>query len=127
MAYVENRANGKAVQPVAKTEVQQAKKTEPAKVAPLTVSGEDEIIEMTRMGKLVSKHMVDSVQTSAHVQSFIEIDVTNIVKWRNKVKNAFLEREGEKLTFTPIFMQAVAATIKKFPLINISVQNDSII
>mgnify|MGYP001950584863 FL=1 len=71
--------------------------------------------------------MVDSVQTSAHVQSFIEIDVTNIVNWRNKVKDAFFKREGEKLTFTPIFMQAVAATIKKFPLINISVQGDTII
>ena len=79
------------------------------------------------MGKLVSKHMVDSVKTSAHVQSFIEIDVTNIVKWRNKVKDAFLKREGEKLTFTPIFMQAIASTIKKYPLINISLSDDKII
>ena len=98
-----------------------------AKAAPVSVNGGDEIIEMTRMGKLISKHMVDSVQTSAHVQSFIEIDVTNIVKWRNKVKNEFFQREGEKLTFTPIFMQAVAAAIRKYPLINISVQGDSII
>jgi 2-oxoglutarate dehydrogenase E2 component (dihydrolipoamide succinyltransferase) len=79
------------------------------------------------MGKLVAKHMVDSVQTSAHVQSFIEIDVTNIVKWRTKVKDAFLSREGEKLTFTPILMQAVANTIKKFPMINIAVDGDRII
>ena len=71
--------------------------------------------------------MVDSIQTSAHVQSFIEIDVTNIVKWRNKVKDAFLKREGEKLTFTPIFMQAIATTIKKYPLINIAVNGDTII
>ena len=91
------------------------------------VNGEDEIIEMTRMGKLVSKHMVASVQTSAHVQSFIEIDVTNIVKWRAKVKDAYFIREGEKLTFTPILMHAVAATIKKFPMINIAVQGDNII
>ena len=76
---------------------------------------------MSRMGKLVAKHMVDSVQTSAHVQSFIEIDVTNIVKWRSKVKDAFLKREGEKLTFTPILMQAIASTI------NIAVSGDSII
>jgi len=98
-------------------------------VKPISVSfnGEDEIIEMTRMGKLVSKHMVTSVQTSAHVQSFIEIDVTNIVKWRAKVKDAYFIREGEKLTFTPILMHAVAATIKKFPMINIAVQGDTII
>ncbi|MDB0602913.1 dihydrolipoamide acetyltransferase family protein [Tenacibaculum maritimum] len=97
------------------------------KATPISVSGEDEIIEMSRMGKLISKHMVASIQTSAHVQSFIEIDVTNIVKWRNKVKDAFLKREGEKLTFTPILMQAVASTIKKHPLINISVDGDRII
>ena len=98
-------------------------------VKPISVSvnGEDEIIEMTRMGKLVSKHMVASVQTSAHVQSFIEIDVTNIVKWRAKVKDAYFIREGEKLTFTPILMHAVAATIKKFPMINIAVQGNNII
>ena len=98
-----------------------------ANASPISVNGDDEIVEMSRMGKLVSEHMVNSVQTSAHVQSFIEIDVTNIVHWRNKVKDAFFQREGEKLTFTPIFMQAVAATIKKFPLINISVQGESIV
>ena len=97
------------------------------KATPVSVNGGDEIIEMGRMGKLVAKHMVDSVQTSAHVQSFIEIDVTNIVKWRTKVKDAFFNREGEKLTFTPILMQAVANTIKKFPMINIAVDGDTII
>ena len=97
------------------------------KAVPISINGGDEIIEMTRMGKLIAKHMVDSVQTSAHVQSFIEIDVTNIVNWRNKVKDAFLKREGEKLTFTPILMQAVASTIKKYPLINIQVNGDSVI
>lgn len=96
-------------------------------LVPVSINGEDEVIEMSRMGKLVAKHMVNSVQTSAHVQSFIEIDVTNIVKWRNKVKDAFLKREGEKLTFTPILMHAVAATIRKYPLINISVNGDTII
>lgn len=95
--------------------------------APVSVNGGDEIIEMSRMGKLIAKHMVDSVQTSAHVQSFIEIDVTNIVKWRDKVKDAFFKREGEKLTFTPILMHAVAATIKKYPMINITVDGDKII
>ncbi|MDP5104825.1 MAG: 2-oxo acid dehydrogenase subunit E2 [Polaribacter sp.] len=97
------------------------------KVAPISVNGEDEIIEMSRMGKLVAKHMVNSISTSAHVQSFIEIDVTNIVKWRDKVKDAFFKREGEKLTYTPILMQAVASTIKKYPLINIAVDGDHII
>ncbi len=128
LSYVENRTNGTA-QPAAKVEVPQSKQAPAPKVAPtpVSVNGDDEIIEMTRMGKLISKHMVDSVQTSAHVQSFIEIDVTNIVKWRAKVKDAYLKREGEKLTYTPILMQAVASTIKKFPLINISVQGDSII
>lgn len=121
LAYIENKDVAPKVAPVS------APKPFVAKAAPVSVNGGDEIIEMTRMGKLISKHMVDSVQTSAHVQSFIEIDVTNIVKWRNKVKNEFFQREGEKLTFTPIFMQAVAAAIRKYPLINISVQGDSII
>jgi 2-oxoglutarate dehydrogenase E2 component (dihydrolipoamide succinyltransferase) len=100
---------------------------EAQKVTSISVNGEDEIIEMSRMGKLISKHMVNSVQTAAHVQSFIEIDVTNIVKWRTKVKDAFFKREGEKLTFTPILMHAVAATIKKYPMINIAIDGDTII
>ena len=98
-----------------------------AVAAPVSVNGEDEIIEMTRMGKLISHHMVASVQTSAHVQSFIEADVTNIWNWRKKVKGAFESREGEKLTFTPIFMEAVAKAIRDFPMINISVDGDRII
>jgi 2-oxoglutarate dehydrogenase E2 component (dihydrolipoamide succinyltransferase) len=93
----------------------------------VAVSGGDEIIEMTRMGKLISKHMVDSIQTSAHVQSFIEADVTNIWNWRNKHKDSFKKREGENLTFTPIFMEAVAKAIREFPMINISLQGDTII
>ena len=71
--------------------------------------------------------MVESVTTSAHVQSFIEVDVTNIVNWRNKVKKSFQDREGEKLTFTPIFMEAVAMAIKKHPMINISLQGDTVV
>ncbi len=87
----------------------------------------DEIIPMSRMGKLIAQYMVDSVSTSAHVQSFIEVDVTNIVNWRNKVKSTFEQREGEKLTFTPIFMEAVAKALKNFPMINISVDGDTVI
>ncbi len=100
---------------------------EPAVTPTVQVSGGDEVIEMTRMGKLIAKHMVDSVSTSAHVQSFIEVDVTNIVKWRNKMKDAFLKQEGEKLTFTPIFMEAVAKALKKYPMMNISVNGDTVI
>ena len=88
---------------------------------------DDSIIEMSRMGKLVSKHMVDSVKTSAHVQSFIEVDVTKLWNWRNKVKSDFENREGEKLTLTPIFMQAVAIALRTYPMMNISVDSDKII
>ena len=98
-----------------------------SKAQPVSVNGGDEIVEMDRMRKLISGYMVASVQTSAHVQSFIEVDVTNIVKWRDKVKTAFEKREGEKLTYTPIFMEAVAKAIKDFPGMNISVDGDYII
>lgn len=103
------------------------KSTEKPAEKPVLASGDDEIIEMSRMGKLISKYMVESVQTSAHVQSFIEADVTNIWNWRKKVKKDFMEREGENLTFTPIFMEAVTKALKEFPMMNISVQGDSII
>lgn len=89
--------------------------------------GEDEIIEMTRMGKLVSQHMLSSIQTSAHVQSFIEADVTKIWNWREQVKEDFFRREGENLTFTPIFMEAVAKALRDYPMMNISVKGDKII
>ena len=129
LGFIENRGNQTKINQAsaAETEVQEAKSVVKKMSTPITLGGEDQIIEMSRMGKLVSKHMIDSIQTSAHVQSFIEIDVTNVVNWRNKVKNAYQQREGEKLTFTPIFMQAVAQTIKKHPLINISVDGDRII
>ncbi len=128
LSYIENKGNAQKVvaQPKVVPPKPQVQKAAP-KAVPVSVNGEDEVIEMSRMGKLIAKHMVDSVQTSAHVQSFIEIDVTNIVKWRAKVKDAFLKREGEKLTFTPILMQAIASTIKKYPMINIAISGDSII
>ena len=134
MAYLGQRGKQPEVKPQpVQPEVQPAKVapvqinvTEESKTAPI-VSGEDEIIEMTRMGKLIAHHMIESVQTSAHVQSFIECDVTKIWNWRNKVKDEFLKREGENLTFTPIFMEAVAKALRDFPMMNISVQGDSII
>lgn len=97
------------------------------KAAPVSVNGGDEIVEMDRMRKLISGYMMASLNTSAHVQSFIEVDVTNIWKWREKNKNAFEKREGEKLTFTPIFMEAVAKALKDFPGMNISVDGEYII
>ena len=87
----------------------------------------DEVIEMTKMGKIISQHMTDSVKISAHVQSFIEVDVTNIYNWRDRVKSGFESREGQKFTFTPIFMEAVAVALRQYPMMNISVSDDKII
>ncbi|WP_411031633.1 dihydrolipoamide acetyltransferase family protein [Spongiimicrobium sp. 3-5] len=106
---------------------QQKAVVETPQPATVTSHGDNETIPMTRMGKLIAQHMVASVSTSAHVQSFIEVDVTKVVKWRDKVKKAFEAREGEKLTFTPIFMEAVAKALKNFPMINISVEGDNVI
>jgi len=91
------------------------------------ISVGDEIIEMDRMRKLIAQHMVSSVQTAPHVCSFIEADVTNIVQWRNRVKGGFEKREGIKITFTPIFIEAVAKAIRDYPMINISVSGNQII
>ncbi|MGB4773944.1 MAG: dihydrolipoamide acetyltransferase family protein [Daejeonella sp.] len=91
------------------------------------VSGGDEIIEMDRMRRLIADHMVMSKHTSPHVTSFVEADVTNLVKWRDRIKNAFEKREGEKITFTPIFIEAVTKSIKDFPMINVSVNGIQII
>ena len=93
----------------------------------MAVGAGDEIIEMDRMRKLIADHMVMSKHTSPHVTSFVEADVTNVVRWRDKVKGSFEKREGEKLTFTPIFIEAVAKAIKDFPMINISVDGTRII
>ncbi len=87
----------------------------------------DEIIEMDRMRRIIAENMLLSKQTSPHVTSFVEADVTNIVMWRDKVKNEFLKQEGEKLTFTPIFIEAIVNAIRDFPMINISVDGNNII
>ncbi len=92
-----------------------------------SINGTSEIIEMDRMRKLIANHMVKSKQIAPHVTSMVEVDVTNMVLWRNKIKNKFQEKEGFKITFTPLFIEAVAKAIKEFPLINISVDNDKII
>jgi 2-oxoglutarate dehydrogenase E2 component (dihydrolipoamide succinyltransferase) len=126
--YIKSRGSQPTAvtQPVMATPSPAPKTTAPI-ATPVSVNGGDEIVEMDRMRKLISGYMVASVQTSAHVQSFIEVDVTNIVKWRDRVKNAFEKREGEKLTFTPIFMEAVAKALKDFPGMNISVDGEFII
>jgi len=138
-AYLESRSSAPSAEPtpnvavaakaepVVEQKVDVPKTPEKPAEKPIAASGEDEIIEMTRMGKLISKYMVESVQTSAHVQSFIEADVTTIWNWRKKVKDDFMNREGENLTFTPIFMEAVTKALKEFPMMNISVQGDKII
>jgi 2-oxoglutarate dehydrogenase E2 component (dihydrolipoamide succinyltransferase) len=97
----------------------------PAPVVP--VSAGDELIEMDRMRKLIADHMVMSKRVSPHVTSYVEVDVTNIVRWRDKVKTSFEKREGEKITFTPLFIEAVANAIRDFPMINVSVDGTKII
>ncbi len=131
MAFLESRSTGLPQKDTVSQSIPQpapaASKT-PSIAQPLSATGEsDEIIEMTRMGKMISKHMVESLQISAHVQSFVEVDVTNIVKWRERVKDDFLKREGQKITYTPVFMEAVAKALRDFPLMNISVDGDRII
>jgi 2-oxoglutarate dehydrogenase E2 component (dihydrolipoamide succinyltransferase) len=95
--------------------------------APTVYTGNVEIIEMDRMRKMIARHMIDSQNTSAHVTSFTECDVTNLVLWREKVKKDFEKREGEKITYTPLFIEAIIKAIKKYPLINSSVDVDRII
>eukprot|EP01037_Dinobryon_pediforme_P007157 gene7157-7225_t len=101
--------------------------SEPAIKSTGSMSGGDEIIEMDRMRRLIADHMVMSKHTSPHVTSFVEADVTNIVLWREKIKNSFEKREGEKITYTPIFIEAVVRAIKDLPMINISVNGTQII
>ena len=127
IAYIVNRGSVKAETPAISKPTPTPTQPKATPVAPVVSNGEDEIIEMTRMGKLIAHHMVESIQTSAHVQSFIEADVTKIWNWRKKVKDDFMKREGENLTFTPIFLEAVAKALRDFPMLNIAVQGDTII
>ena len=119
LAFIENR-----------TKPSEIKFTSPPVTtsAPVTsFSGDTEIIEMDRMRKLIADHMVMSKHTSPHVTSFVEADVTNLVQWREKIKNEFEKREGEKITFTPVFIEAVVKAIKDFPMVNVSVDGTKII
>ncbi len=111
------------------TTVQQrpAANNQPAYQSPVVFTGNVEVIEMDRMRKLIAKHMVDSKHTSAHVTSFAECDVTGLVMWREKVKKEFEKREGEKITFTPLFIEAIVKSLKKYPMLSSSVEGDKII
>jgi len=127
LAYVKNRpVAGSAPAPSAQAVSAPATQTAP-KPMPVSISGDDEIIEMDRMRKMIAQRMVDSKRISPHVTSFVEADVSGVVSWRNKVKNSFMEREGEPITFTPIFIEAVVKAIKDYPMINVQVDGDRII
>ena len=124
LAYIEGRAkSGSEVKYIPTQPISQIHSEEP----PIIPSGQDQIIQMTRMGKMISDHMVNSRKTSAHVQSFFEVDVTDLWDWRERVKEKFQAREQEKLTFTPIFIAAVVQALKEFPLLNSSVVENTII
>jgi 2-oxoglutarate dehydrogenase E2 component (dihydrolipoamide succinyltransferase) len=104
-----------------------AQADKPKAKSSIVINAQDEIIEMDRMRRIIAENMVASKHTSPHVTSYVEADVTNIVNWRNRVKDAFEKREGEKITFTPIFIEAIVKAIKDFPMINISVDGTNII
>lgn len=127
LAYLEQRTAAPQIS-ISSTKVEATSSfvKEPSESIPLN-SGEDQVIEMSRMAKMISDHMTESKNTSVHVQSFVEADVTDLWDWREKVKNQFQAREGEKLTFTPIFMSAIIHALKEFPLLNSSLQGDQII
>ena len=134
LQYVSDKRNGKKstaqeFQPIREEERQMVvpvRSIAPEKSQP-QYSGNVEIIEMDRMRKLIADHMVRSKQTSPHVTSFTEADVTNLVMWRDKVKKEFEKREGTKITFTPLFIEAIVRCIKKFPLMNSSVEGNNMI
>lgn len=130
-AFVKEPAKETAPSPAGKpapAATQAAPQTEKAPATPAaSFSGETEIIEMDRMRKMIAQRMVDSKRISPHVTSFVEADVTNIVNWRNKIKDAYQKREGENFTYTPVMIEAVVKAIKDFPLINVSVDGDKII
>ncbi len=134
LSFLENNKIPKTVEkPVAQTadninlsvEKGQAPSEKPA--APVSISSGDEIVQMDRMRKIIAEHMIKSIQVSAHVTNMLEADVTNVVNWRNKVKDEFEKREGDKITFLPIFLEAIIKALKDYPMINSSVEGEKII
>ncbi|MGY3052306.1 2-oxoglutarate dehydrogenase E2 component (dihydrolipoamide succinyltransferase) [Pedobacter sp. UYEF25] len=128
LQYIASKATQKPEEELGKaSEVKEKTIEKPQQSTTVSLNANEEIIEMDRMRKLIANHMVNSVATSPHVTSFVEADVTNMVRWRNKVKAGFEKREGEKITFTPLFAEAVAKAIKDFPMVNVSVVGTQII
>jgi len=129
LEYIEHRSSGKTAPTQQQQEPQQkaAPAIERKAPAPVSIGAQDQIIEMDRVRKLIADHMVMSKQVAPHVTSVVEADVTDLVLWRNKNKEAFQEKYGEKITFMPIFTEAVAAALAEFPLVNSSVDGDKII
>lgn len=131
--YIGNRANSMDInkssvaQPLAQKNTVQKETTVSTPVQVVKSMNGDEIIEMDRMRRLIADHMVNSIRTSPHVFSVVEADVTNLVNWRNKIKDGFKKREGENITFTPIFIEAISKALKDFPMINVSVDGNKII
>jgi len=126
IAETQPQTNNNQLQTTA-SEQRSTNNDQPSYTPPTVYSGNVEVIEMDRMRKLIAKHMVDSKHTSAHVTSFAECDVTNLVLWREKIKKEFEKREGEKITYTPLFIEAIVKSIKKYPLLSSSVDGDKII
>ena len=124
LSFISNKTESKPVNNPPKKET---KKTPEPKSPAISIGGNDEVVEMDRMRKMIAEHMVMSVHTAPHVTSFVEADVTNLVLWRNKNKKQFEQKEGEKLTFTPIFIEAVAQALRDFPMVNSSINGDQII
>jgi 2-oxoglutarate dehydrogenase E2 component (dihydrolipoamide succinyltransferase) len=125
LAYISQRGSGSTA-PIQAPAPSVLPATTPSRPA-VSVGGDVEIVEMDRMRKLIAEHMVMSKHTSPHVTSYVEADVTNLVMWRDKVKGAFEKREGEKITYTPVFIEAIARAIKDFPMINVSVDGTRIL
>ncbi|MFT5305978.1 MAG: 2-oxoglutarate dehydrogenase E2 component (dihydrolipoamide succinyltransferase) [Chitinophagales bacterium] len=127
--YLQNRgqANIPVQEATAPIQTPKTVKVEQTAAPSVAYTGNVEVVQMDRMRKMIAKHMINSVQTSPHVTTFVEADVTNLVKWRNKVKAEFQKREGEKITFTPIFIEAVAKALKEFPYVNCSLDGENII
>lgn len=134
LAYLKDRGNAAKKAPAAKEQAVAKPEQKPSAPAPAAAQAPkvqawdgDNIVEMDRMRKMIADHMVSSKQISPHVTMFIEVDMTNVVKWRNSVKNEFQKREGEKITFTPIFLEAAAKTLKEFPRVNAAVDGYNMI
>ena len=124
--FVQHRKQNKTT-PAPSLDSKPAEAPAPTPLAAPSFQAGDEIIEMDRMRKMIAERMVDSKRIAPHVTSFVEADVTNVVAWRNKVKHEFQKREGDALTFTPVFVEAIAAAIRDYPMINIQVEGSRII